>query len=188
MNSKELSGKPQKLSVWDICLTGVFTALTIVCAQISIPMPLGVPMTLQTLVIPLAGIVLGPWKGTLSVLAYIALGAVGLPVFSGFKGGPGVLFGLSGGFILSFPLIALTAGLGEKRNHLAWYVCGLTAGTVINYACGMFFYSFAASASLRAAFTACVLPFIPTALIKLVLAGISGRKLKKVIGKRLPYH
>jgi len=175
----------KKLSLRDICLIGIFTALTAVCAQISVPMPFGVPMTLQTLILPLAGIVLGPRKGTLSTAVYILTGALGVPVFAGFRGGFGVILGPTGGFILSFPLIALAAGIGAGKKSVVWYVSGLLAGAALNYACGMFFYSLVTSNTLRAAFTACVLPFLPAAAVKIVLAGVSGRKIKSVLNKRV---
>lgn len=178
MNSK-------KLSTRDLCFIGIFTAIIAVMAQISIPMPYGVPMTLQTLAIPLAGIVLGARNGTLSALTYVLLGAFGVPVFAGFSGGLGIVFGPTGGFILSFPIMALAAGLGAARNSKAGLVCGLISGAAINYICGMLMFSLVTSRSLTTAFVACVLPFIPTAIIKMILAGFLGVKLKRTMEKVL---
>ena len=76
-----------KISIQDICSIAIMTALIAVMAQISIPMPLGVPMTMQTFAITLAGIVLGSKRGALSAIVYLLLGAVGVPVFAGFSGG-----------------------------------------------------------------------------------------------------
>ena len=69
----------KKLAIRDMCHIGIFAAIIAVCAQISIPMPLGVPMTLQTLAIPLAGVVLGIKKGVAATLVYILLGIIGVP-------------------------------------------------------------------------------------------------------------
>lgn len=177
----------KKLSARDLCFIGIFTAIIAVLAQISIPMPYGVPMTLQTFAIPLAGIVLGTRKGTLSTLAYVLLGAFGVPVFAGFRGGLGIVFGPTGGFILSFPLMALAAGIGAERNNKSMLACGLISGTVLNYICGMLMFSLVTSRSLSTAFVACVLPFIPTSIIKMILVGILGVKFKRILEKeRIP--
>ncbi len=175
----------RKLSTRDLCFIGIFTAIIAVLAQISIPMPYGVPMTLQTLAIPLAGIVLGTRNGTLSTLTYVLLGAFGVPVFAGFTGGLGIVFGPTGGFILSFPIMALAAGIGATHNHKAGLACGLVAGAIINYICGMLMFSLVTSRSLATAFIACVLPFIPTAIVKMVLAGFLGVKVKRALEKVL---
>ena len=70
----------------DLCMIGVVTAVIVIMAQISIPMPLGVPMTMQTFAITLAGIILGSKKGAVASLIYVLLGAVGVPVFANFSG------------------------------------------------------------------------------------------------------
>jgi biotin transport system substrate-specific component len=97
----------------DLSLVAVFAALIAALAILpGIPVgPLGVPITLQTLGVMLAGIVLGPGRGAAAVLLYLAAGLIGLPVFSGFNGGFGVLAGPSAGYLLAFPLAALVAGL-----------------------------------------------------------------------------
>lgn len=76
-----------KLSIQDLCSIALCTAVIAVMAQISIPMPLGVPMTMQTFAITLAAVILGAKKGSIAALVYILLGAVGLPVLAGFTGG-----------------------------------------------------------------------------------------------------
>lgn len=179
--------KSKKLTVRDFCAIGVFAAVICVLAPISIPMPYGVPMTLQTFVIPLAGVVLGARNGTLAVVLYVLLGAVGLPVFAGLKGGIGVVLGPTGGFILSFPLLALAAGLGGGRDNKLWLASGLVLGAAVNYLCGMLMFSLVASVGLSAAFYACVLPFIPTTVIKIVLTAVLGLKLKSLLARyRIP--
>lgn len=168
--------------VRDLCFIGIFTAVIAIFAQISIPMPFGVPITLQTLVIPLAGIILGAKKGALSALVYILLGAVGIPVFAGFRGGLGIVFGPTGGFILSFPLMAFTAGISVKKRSRVWLFFWLSAGAAINHLCGMLMYSHVMSCTLGTAFID-FLPFIPMAFIKAALSGIIGPKLKSRIPK-----
>lgn len=167
-----------KLSTRDLASIALFTAIIAVMAQIIIPMPYGVPMTLQTLAVPLAGMVLGSKKGTISTLLYVLLGAVGAPVFAGMTGGLGVVIGRTGGFILSFPAVALLAGLGAETGNRWRLAIGLAAGAAANYLCGTVMFAAIAGTGLYAAFAACVLPFIPTAVIKIVLSGILGIQIK----------
>lgn len=175
--------KIKELSVRDICYIAIFTAIITVCAQLSIPMPYGVPMTLQTFAIPLAGVVLGPKKGTLSTLVYILLGAVGAPVFASFSGGINIILGATGGFILSFPLMTLAAGVGESKNNIAWLVCGLISGALVNYLCGMLYFAAVMASDLTTAFITCILPFILTDFIKLVLVAVLGKGIKTALVK-----
>ena len=180
-----------------ICYIAIFTAIICVISQLpGIPLPGGVPMTLQTLVIPLAGLILGPLDGFVATLLYILLGIVGLPVFSGFTGGIGIVMGATGGFIVSFPLMALFAGLGDRLGEKAgkkplYYVslyAGLVLGAVINYVVGTLWFAkiylgAINSENMAAGFSACVLPFIPTSIIKIVLAGIIGLTIKRALRK-----
>jgi biotin transport system substrate-specific component len=170
-------------TVRDICYIGIFAAVITVCAQISIPMPYGVPMTLQTFAIPLAGVVLGTRNGTYSALVYVLLGAIGAPVFAGFSGGLRDILGATGGFILSFPLMALAAGIGERKHKKTWLVGGLAAGAIINYICGTLYFTAVMQSDLKTAFIACVLPFIPTAIIKIGLVAVLGKTLKTALVK-----
>ncbi len=184
------------MSVADLTEIAVFTAIIAVLTQLSIPMPSGVPMTLQTLIIPVGGILLGRKKGTYATLLYLLIGAVGLPVFSGFTGGIGRLFDLTGGFLISFPILSYTAGLGYssglKRSRSTsgnklifnlYLVAGLLIGATINYAFGTVWFMLATGSDFVYAFTACVLPFIPTSLIKIALAAILGPELKKRLSR-----
>lgn len=172
-----------KLSVQDLTQIALMTATIAVLAQISIPMPAGVPMTMQTFAVPLAGILLGARKGTIATLIYLLLGAVGAPVFANFSGGIGILFGITGGFLLSFPLMAYCAGKGEETKKMSLLFAGLVVGAVINYIIGMCWFVFAAGSNFTVAFTACVLPFIPTAIIKILMAGFLGKKLRSTLVK-----
>ena len=81
-------------------LCALFAALTAVCSQIAVPMPGGVPINLALFSVYMAGTLLGPVWGTASQLVYVLLAAVGVPVLAGFSGGPAVLFGKTGGYVL----------------------------------------------------------------------------------------
>lgn len=107
----------RRLSSTDLALVAAFAALIAVCALLpAIQVGAGVvPITLQTFGVLLTGAVLGAKRGFLAVLLYLAVGAAGLPVFSGGKGGFGVLTGPTGGYLLGFALAALLCGLLVER-------------------------------------------------------------------------
>lgn len=173
--------KTSKLTVQDICLIAIVTAVVVVMAQISIPMPAGVPMTMQTFAVTLAGILLGSKKGAISLIVYLLLGFIGLPVFSGFTGGAQALINVTGGFLLSFPIMAYLIGLGTEHRHerKGMFLACLVLGTVVNYIIGTVMFCLLTGSSAAAGFTACVLPFIPTAVIKAVLAAVLGLNIQK---------
>ena len=187
--------RQNKWSVRNLAQIAAFTALLAIMAQISVPMPAGVPMTMQTLAVPLAGLVLGTRKGTLSTVLYVLLGIFGVPVFAGFSGGPAIAFGITGGFIVSFPIMALLAGFGlhladkirqseavsAKFKSTGILYLSLLSGAVVNYAAGMLWFCKIAGTGMKEAFILCVLPFIPTSVIKIILAGWLGPLLRTVL-------
>lgn len=176
--------KQSKLSIQEICSIAIMTAITAVMAQISIPLPMMVPMTMQTFAVTLAGIVLGSKCGSIAMGIYLLLGAVGVPVFSGFKGGLQSLVGPTGGFLLSFPLMAYIIGKGmELRKQKGLFVLLLCVGTISNYVVGVLMYCVVMDSSVWTAITACVLPFVPSAVIKAVLAAVMGLQLRKQLEK-----
>lgn len=172
-----------KFSVRDLCHIGVFTAIIAVLAQISIPLPSGVPITLQTFAVMVAGYVLGPKKGALAALVYVLLGAVGVPVFANFTGGFQIVLGATGGFLLSFPLLALAAGVAATQKNKAFTILWLLGGAAVNYLCGMVMFALVLNSTLGAAFLACVLPYLVFDLIKLVAAAVLGEVVKTALIK-----
>ena len=173
-----------KLSIQDICSIALCTALIAIMAQISIPMPLGVPMTMQTFAITLAAVVLGSKKGGIAAIIYIMLGAVGLPVLAGFTGGVQYFAGPTGGFLISFPVMAFIIGLGAERFRDAkgGFIFCLIAGTLVNYVIGVLMFCLLMDSTIMAGITACVLPFIPTAILKAILASVIGLKIRSRLG------
>jgi len=127
-----------KLSVKDMMLTALFTALMIVGAFIRIPFPL-LPVTLQTLISALAGLIIGPRLGALSMTLYTTLGLIGLPVFTG-GGGISYVFSTTFGFILGFIAAAFIIGLISeklgKQNRWNSFKA-LMAGLLVIYAVGI---------------------------------------------------
>ena len=173
-----------RFSVREICYAGLFAAVIAIMAQISIPMPGGVPMTMQTFAITLAAVVLGAKLSTISNVIYLLLGAVGVPVLANFSGGFDKFIGPTGGFLISFPLMAFIIGWGADHRHAfrGAYVLALILGTAANYAVGTVMFCALMHSSVAAALTACVLPFIPTAIVKAILATVIGFTIRK----RLP--
>ncbi len=172
------------LSIQDICSVALCTAVIAIMAQISIPMPLGVPMTMQTFAITLSAIVLGSKRGSAAAFIYILLGAAGLPVLAGFTGGIQYFAGPTGGFLLSFPVMAYIIGLGAERFKpvKSGFILCLAAGTLTNYVIGVLMFCLLMDSTVMAAVSACVLPFIPTAVLKAVLASVIGFKIRTRLG------
>ena len=168
-----------KLPIRDICFISVFVAVIVALSQLAIPLPGGVPMTLQTFVIPLAGAVLGAKKGAIAAFAYILLGAVGLPVFAGFRGGIPSILGPWGGYILSFPFMALIVGFAADKKNLIWLGAGLIAGSVLNLSMGTLQFAFIMGYTVQAAFLIGFAPFILIELLKMGLVFIIAPRVRK---------
>ena len=129
--------KTQSISTKKIVLTGMFAAVLAVMSQLSIPMPSGVPITLQTFGVALTAYVLG-WKlGVAATAVYILVGAVGAPVFSNFQGGFPVLVGMTGGFIWGFLLMVLLCGFGVAQKNKALTALFSIAGLVVCHFLGV---------------------------------------------------
>lgn len=165
----------------DLAATGLMAALMAVCAWISVPT--AVPFTLQTFAIFLAVGVLGGKLGSLAVGVYLLLGAVGLPVYSGFRGGLGALAGTTGGYLVGFLLMALVMWLGEQLfgGGTPVFLLSGVAGLAVCYGFGTAWYLllYTASAgpvSLWAVLGSCVFPFLIPDGVKLVLACLVSRR------------
>ena len=171
----------------DLAMVAVFAALIAVLSiTAAIPLPVGVPITLQTLGVVLAGLTLGAWRGALANVLYIVVGLVGLPVFAGGTAGVAVLAKPSIGYLLSYPLAAFVAGamvtvftkaLGRNRQIVSLFLGGLV-GLVVIHVGGIIGMSVVLGLSLGAA-TLADLPFVPGDLIKLVLSVLIARTVHK---------
>ena len=157
-----------KTKTYNLVSCGVMTALIAVLSQISIPLPSGVPITLQTFVIALAGFFLGSCFSAVSVAAFIVLGAVGLPVFSGFKGGLSVLTGYTGGFIFGFILLAVFCGL--KRDKLWLNIIFSVIGLALCHLCGTIQYMLLANMEFIPAFLLVSAPYLIKDIISIGVA------------------
>lgn len=171
------------MKVRDMVLCALFAALMAVCAWICVPLG-GMTFTLQTFGIFLALLTLGGKRGFLSVVLYLLLGAVGLPVFSGFQGGIGTFFGVTGGYLWGFfgaSLVywLLTGLFGDRARLIA-----VLLGILICYACGAGWMAFVmlrdgSSGGVWQVLTVFVLPYLLPDGLKLALAWTVAKRLKK---------
>lgn len=154
----------------------------LLCIMAPICLPIGViPISLATFFVYIIGAVQAPLYGFLSVLIYIALGAVGLPVFAGWSGGLSALLGASGGFIIGYLPCVLLQSLILKNRHsrLDFYFASAMVGTVVLYAFGTMWLTVIFNKSLDYALSVCVLPFLVFDIIKIVLSALVSYELNK---------
>ncbi len=148
-------------TIFAMVLTGLFTALTAIFSQIIIPIG-AVPINLALLAVFLCGGILGAKRGIISILIYILLGIVGVPVFAGFKGGFSTVVGPTGGFIVGYILIAFAVGItADKfgRGFLPMTI-SMVIGLLLCYALGTVWFMVIMKQGLIAALLCCVVPFI----------------------------
>lgn len=152
--------KEKRITTKEIVLAAVFTAVTVVLSQLAIPMPTGVPVTLQTFAIALCGYVLG-WKlGLCSIGVYVIMGLAGLPVFSGFSGGAGILFGVTGGFIFGFLGMAALCGISRRFKNPAICIAFGLLGLLVCHLAGVVQFSLVTSNSLLQSFLLASAPYL----------------------------
>ncbi len=180
MKSNPLAPSPKQTHLLNgLCRAAVFTALTCILAPLSIPIG-PIPISLTTLVLYLALYLLG-WKlSTASLIAYLALGMAGAPVFSGFSGGAGKLFGPTGGYLIGFLPLVLVSGWVLAHTSTRWVqFLGFVLGTALCYAFGTAWFCFQTKSALGPALAVCVYPFLPFDLLKIILAMLLGPSIRK---------
>ena len=175
--------RTQMLYTWLLC--GLFAALCAVCSQIAIPLPM-VPINLALFAVHLAGALLGPVYGAISMVLYMLLGLVGVPVFQGLSGGPAVLFGPTGGYIWGDILAAGIAGFGGRLSGKSWWKLAIwmVGGTLACYLLGTIWFMLTMHTGLGASLMTCVVPFLPGDAVKIALAAWLTIRLRP----RLTFH
>lgn len=179
---KSKATSKSKAALLDLVFVALFAAVMTVCAQIQIPFG-EVPFTLQTLGVFIAASLLG-WKiGTLSVIVYVLLGLAGVPVFAGFSGGIGVLFGPTGGYIIGFIFTALIVGLmTEKLGKKLWVeIVSMILGLAVCYAFGTVWFMFQMKMGLVESLLLCVVPYLIADALKIAFSAVLVNRLDKVI-------
>lgn len=178
---------------YDMVYIAVFTVVLAICSWISIPTQ--IPFTFQTFGVFMAVGVLGGRRGTLTVLVYLLLGAVGIPVFSGFRGGVGILLSANGGYLIGFLFSAIVmwgiekilAGIWKKSPIILFF--SMLIGLLTCYLFGsVWFMAVYAKTTGAEGFAAvlgwCVIPFIIPDLIKVSLAFMLAKKMRRYIDHR----
>ena len=143
MSTQTQSHPASRFSAKTLTMCAIFTALVAVCSQITIPLPI-IPINLALFAVYLAGALLGPWRGALSLLVYLLLAAVGVPVMAGFRGGLGNLVGNTGGYVVGYIFAALFTGLlAEKWGARFWQLCvAMVVGCAVCYFFGTLWYCY----------------------------------------------
>ena len=169
-----------KLDTKTMTKIAVMTAVLCILGPLTIPIG-PVPISLATLGILLAVYILGPMQGAGAVLLYIFMGAIGLPVFSGFQGGFAKIAGPTGGYILGYFFLALIAGwfIFKYCDIIIMQFIGMFLGTAVLYAFGTIWLAHVTGMSFPEAFAAGVIPFIPGDVLKMILTVILGRAVNR---------
>ena len=184
MNKSQESRVSNKLHTKDYAYIGQCAALIAICSWITIPSM--VPFTMQTFAVFLTLGLLGGKRGTMSVIVYLLLGAIGLPVFSGFAGGIGHMMGPTGGYIIGFIGTALVMWFFERKfgNGQKSLIASMTIGLLVCYAFGtawfMAVYTKNTGAiGLGTALSMCVVPYLIPDALKIILASLLCNRLRK---------
>ncbi|MCM1167507.1 MAG: biotin transporter BioY [Ruminococcus sp.] len=168
-------------NVRSMVFMALFAALICIAGPMSMPLPGGlIPISMGTFAIYLTGALLGGKRGTVSVVVYILLGTVGLPVFTNFMGGFAKVMGPTGGYIIGYiPLVLITGIFADIPSKKHWTMpAGMALGTVVMYAFGTAWYMIMTGAPLAAALVDCVVKFIPGDTVKIVVAVVIAVPLK----------
>lgn len=172
----------------DMIICAVFAAIMCVCSVISIPIG-PVPVSLGTFGVMITAAILGWKRGTISVIVFILIGAIGLPVFSGFRGGFQVILGPTGGYITSYIFMALIIGaltknLAENKfAAMGQIALSCILGFIVCYFFGTLQFMFVQKITLTESLAMCVLPFIPFDIAKSVITGYAAYMVRKSLAR-----
>ena len=174
--------KKMKFSVKELAVIAIFAAMTAVLAQIAIPVPFSpAPISFGLVAVYITGILLRPRQAVFAQVCYLALGAAGLPVFGGFKGGLGALFGATGGYLLVYPIMALIVSVAvngaknrsaedtsKKAALLLKAAAAMAVAHILLYLGGTAWLSATTGNSFAASLSLAVIPFIPLDIVKIL--------------------
>lgn len=168
----------------DLTLCGVSAAMLAVISQISIPVPGSVPITIQVLGVALVGTVLGSRLSFLTIITYILLGAAGLPVFSNFRGGIQILTGMTGGYILAWPIMAFLCGLrfrkfSPKKNLILCLIAGIAGLAIVELLGGLQWAFLSGDKSIQYILIYSMTAFVPKDILLTIAGILIGRQILK---------
>ncbi|HYE84543.1 MAG TPA: biotin transporter BioY [Clostridia bacterium] len=174
----------KRFSVRDISYISLFTTLIAVSGYISIPLPFStVPVTAQTLAVMLAGSLLPVGHTFASVLVFLLMGAIGLPVFSGGAAGLGIILGKTGGYLIGFlaGAVFISALKGEKPGLIKLLIINAAGGILVVYAFGVLWLNYVTGIGIPNAIIFGALPFIPGDIVKIAIAALITLRLGKYV-------
>lgn len=188
MENSVSTNKKKILTVKNIAQIALAAAIICVLGPLSIPIG-PVPVSLTPFAVYLAVVVLGKYRGTIATLIYLLIGLAGVPVFSGFSGGPAKLFGPTGGYLVTFFITAFIAGIFcDKFEKFLPCFLGCLLGLAVLYFVGTVWFMVGMSMKgspmgLWASLMACVIPFVPFDCVKIALAIILGKKIRGALNR-----
>ena len=179
-----------KMTTHDLVLCALCAAVTCILAPLSVPLAGEVPISLATFAVLLSGILLGAKLGGLSQLIYVLLGSVGVPVFAGWTGGIGITLGVTGGYIIGYIPMAFVAGLlyhkfgrneSGARKYIVMFI-SMALATAVLYTLGTAWFMAQTRMTLAASLAACVIPFLPGDLIKIIAVMLVAPPIEAALG------
>ena len=173
--------KSGKTKTFQMVICAMCAAIIAVSAQVVVPLPTQVPITLHTFGVALCAAVFGSMTGTVSTAVYVLLGAVGLPVFAGMRGGFEVITGPTGGFLYGFILMAFFCGMQMKNLPLRIAVS--VGGLAVCYLCGAVQYALLMQIDILRSIVLVVLPFVVKDVLSVVAAQYMAIPIRKAIAK-----
>lgn len=185
-NTSTMKTGKSRVSTSTLTMIGVMAAVTCILGPLSLNIPVSpVPISLTNLAIYFTLYILGMKRGTVSYVIYLLLGLVGLPVFSAFTSGPGKLLGPTGGYLIGFVFLAIIAGafIDKWSNNMVLCFIGMVLGTAVCYLFGTVWLAYQAHLDFGAALAMGVIPFLPSDLVKIILAMILGPQIRKRLQK-----
>lgn len=171
----------QSFTTKNIVMIGLFAAIIAVLAQVSIPTPWGIPITLQTFAVALTGYCLGKAKGTLAAFIYILIGLVGVPVYANFGAGPAKLLGVTGGYIYGFLFLAFACGLEDTLKKKWVSILFGILGLALCHICGSVQFAFVSGRTFAEAFLFASLPYLLKDVVSIVAAYGLAIPIRKVM-------
>lgn len=170
-----------KTKLRQMTLCALLCAVMCVIAPLSVPLSGEIPISLATAVVYLCAASFGGKLGTLSTLLYVLIGTVGVPVFSGFRGGLSVVAGPGGGFILGYIPCALICGalVSLRPKNPVLYPLGMILGTAVLYAVGTAWFVAVSGVSVKAGIASCVVPFLFGDSLKIISASVVSYGIRK---------
>ncbi|MBR6788619.1 MAG: biotin transporter BioY [Clostridia bacterium] len=170
------------ITAQQITKVALFTAIITICGPLTIPIGV-VPLSLCSLAVMITACSVGFIGSSVATATYLLLGGIGLPVFSGFSGGFGVLVGPTGGYLLGYLIMAIITSIISRKKRLLFYAVACAMGTLALYSCGTAWFVAQTGTDFLSALALTVLPFLPFDAVKIIVASVVGDRLNKIIKK-----